>query len=573
MTSDALMAAAGISSLSGLSLSVSDNDAGGSFALGPAGLSYTPDLGYRGINQAATLTLTDGSGATVASLEMIVTVVAGQLDDGGHRVLGFNVDDFAVGGAEDDSIQGFGHDDTLDGGDGDDTLIGGTGADVLLGGAGNDLIEATSDDILIDGGDGHDTLILYRPSDYASIGSIQNIEEIVYVSDSSAPRGPIDLSEADDFDGDGRADVVWVDNATGHYSITLGGSYRDSMGLGVSSGREVIATGDFNGDLRSDVVMREADGYTFLASGGLIGDQIGLGNHAGEDVLATGDFDGNGTQDILFRKTANNWSYIVEDGDPTAIRGAGVQANRTVLEVGDFNGDGKDDLLVQDSGNGWVFVAKAANFSDNIGHGGMAGRELLATGDFDGDGGQDLLWRNTGNGWTYSADGDNPNAKIGIGGRNGHTVETVADINGDGKDDLIMRNDANGWAYALLEADAGKVVGLGGRANFDLVGKGDFDGNGQIDLIYQSNDGRAHTFDFVMNGDLSDVRQFFNMNTCEVMASADYNGDGLDEVIMRNKATGLTSVWWGGVPDDLERIGDKSTFDVLGLTVQSGDLL
>ena len=69
---------------------------------------------------------------------------------------------------------------------------------------------------------------------------------------------------AGDFDGDGKADILWQ-NDNGAAAIWLMDGYQIKIGSGVGSinpgpAWNVVRTGDFNGDGRSDILWQHDNG-------------------------------------------------------------------------------------------------------------------------------------------------------------------------------------------------------------------------------------------------------------------------------------------------------------------------
>ena len=139
------------------------------------------------------------------------------------------------------------------------------------------------------------------------------------------------------------------------------------------------ARNDFNGDGRSDLLLRHSDGTIVEWLGQANGSFAANGAatswlHPAWDVASTGDFDGDGRSDLLLRHdsgTLTNWLGTA-NGSFTDNWGVFAQALPTSWQVegtGDFNGDGLDDMLLRhDSGTltNWLGTANGS-FADNWG--------------------------------------------------------------------------------------------------------------------------------------------------------------------------------------------------------------
>ncbi|NOG71364.1 FG-GAP-like repeat-containing protein [Roseicella sp. DB1501] len=183
---------------------------------------------------------------------------------------------------------------------------------------------------------GHDyvTLSLWEMDGLAGIGG--GVVATVDASWSVAGTG--------DFDGDGRADILWqnADSAVSVWRMDgtryLGGGTVATPGAGWS----VVGTGDFDGDGRSDILLQDGtgkveawrmDGTTILSAATLDTES------AGWQVAAIGDYDGNGRADVLWRQ------------DPVAGQG------HTELRLWTTNGRAvTSDDLISYVGNEWIVI-------------------------------------------------------------------------------------------------------------------------------------------------------------------------------------------------------------------------
>jgi hypothetical protein len=182
-----------------------------------------------------------------------------------------------------------------------------------------------------------------------------------------------------DFDGDGKSDILWRDTATGQTAIWFmnGAVATTSANTNVQAtiGWRVDGVGDFNGDGKSDILWRHAgtgktsvwfmDGAVKIG-GGYTNVQAGLyTSTTGWHVQGAGDFNGDGKSDILLRnaetgrmaiwkmngvKVVSSAYTSVDAGSYTSTAGLQVSA------IADYNGDGKADILLRDAETGQTRV-------------------------------------------------------------------------------------------------------------------------------------------------------------------------------------------------------------------------
>ena len=281
-----------------------------------------------------------------------------------------------------------------------------------------------------------------------------------------------------DFDGDGKRDVLLrmtlspgsdMDRAAGAWAVHLmdGATVR----TGASGATEVTqdwawrlaGIGDFNGDGKSDLMLRHFDGrFSLQAMNGrhpIAAESGGVDIDAGLDwrVEGIGDFDGDGKDDVLLRNAQRRWQIHAMDGHRVATRRV---ANLTrnpwwdVQGMGDLNGDGKDDVVLRRPDNGrWYAYLMNGHL--------VAERGVLP-----------LTSRTT---WGLAS---------------------LGDLNGDGKDDVLLRREDGPWYYYPMDGlrvrPGRGYAGLSTNLDWRLAGVGDLDGDDRADVLLRHVNGRWH---------------------------------------------------------------------------------
>ena len=231
-----------------------------------------------------------------------------------------------------------------------------------------------------------------------------------------------------DFNGDLRADVLWRHQGPGgtgqNYVYPLNGTAilagEGNLRTVSDLNWEVAGIGDFDGDGKADILWRNqangqnyiyfmgGDGKTIIAEG-----FIRTLTDLHWKVAGVGDFDGDGKADILWRNSANGQNYIYPMHGLTIKLGEGyirtvADPNWQVVGVGNFDGSAPSataDILWRNQANGQNYVylmngttIAAEGFIRTVS---SSSWKVAGVGDFDGDGNADILWRNSTNGQNY----------------------------------------------------------------------------------------------------------------------------------------------------------------------------
>jgi hypothetical protein len=306
-------------------------------------------------------------------------------------------------------------------------------------------------------GDGHDDLIVGAP--FADRGG-DTAGEAYVISGASG----FTFDVANDFNGDGRSDLLWRD-ASGTMIQWLGQSndrfaWNDLSIYQMPTDWSVAAVGDFNGDGREDLVWRHSSG-SLIEWLGLSDGRFSYNAAASStlptnwQLLAAGDFNGDHRDDLLWRNTTGTIAeWLGQANGSFAPNGAvseTISIDYQFAGSGDFNGDGRDDILWRTStGSTFASFAQAnGSFTASASVYAMPSTWLVAaTGDFNGDGREDILWREGGGSvieWLGQSDGTfayNAAANASIAAS--QVIWGTGDFNGDGRTDLLLRDASSG---------------------------------------------------------------------------------------------------------------------------------
>lgn len=263
---------------------------------------------------------------------------------------------------------------------------------------------------------------------------------------------------AHDFNGDGHADILWLNRngAVSTWSATgsgaIDGIRQDTFDARVDTSWRVVDTFDWNGDGASDIVWRNQNGAVSLWTGKGAGFQQSAFNitSVGNDwtIAGTGDLNGDGKGDLLWRNADGSISSWLSTGSgfqQNAYFHVSVGTSWKVEGLGDFNGDTKADILWRnDNGALSVWNSTGSGFQDGSLYHDPVDRSwhVSGVGDFNGDGRDDILWRND-NGaisvWQGTG-GAFVEGRMNASAATNWAVADVGDYNGDGLSDILWRN-------------------------------------------------------------------------------------------------------------------------------------
>ncbi|MFS8063994.1 MAG: FG-GAP repeat domain-containing protein [Luteimonas sp.] len=270
--------------------------------------------------------------------------------------------------------------------------------------------------------------------------------------------GPL-LAASGDYDGDGRSDVLWRNFSTGANVIWRSGkaSTPQAVAKVINQSWQIAGKGDFDGDGKADVFWRNfSDGANVIWRSGNAATLQAVAGVTNQNwqVAGVGDFNGDGRSDVFWRNAITGANTIWKSAN-ASTRQVMATVFLDIAGVGDFDGDGRSDVFWR-NGDGSCVIWKSGNATTAQAVGfpptATGGWKVVGVGDFDGDGKSDVFWRNVDrftniqNGanviWK-SGNASTPQAVVSVTNLNWY-VDDVGDFDGDGKADVFWRNSGSG---------------------------------------------------------------------------------------------------------------------------------
>ncbi len=131
----------------------------------------------------------------------------------------------------------------------------------------------------------------------------------------------------------------------------------------------------------------------------------------------------------------------------------------------------------------------------------------------------------------------------------------VMDFNGDSASDIVFRNSSNGqtsvWMMngASILSDGETSVSAGDLSGWQIKGFDDFNGDGMADILWRDKTS-GQTSIWFMNGvtvigssDLTTL-QVAPDSDLDIAGTGDFNGDGMADILWRDNTSGQTSIWF-----------------------------
>jgi hypothetical protein len=283
-----------------------------------------------------------------------------------------------------------------------------------------------------------------------------------------------------DFDGDGRADLLWRNASTGANVIWRNGIATNPVRLSSVPDRDwqIAGTGHLHGAQFSELLWRNrVTGAMelwsvdwFMYSGPLtmhwrpVIDWSDVGGDPAQwEVSAIGDDRFTG----IFLRNRVTGDNAIAYFDIYDFSPADIDVYRTnpvanlawnVAGIGDFDGDGISDILWRNATTGQNAIWRSASYATPLGIARVANLDwkVATVGDFNGDQRADILWRNTRTGANVIWKSGSSLTLQAVTGVTNLAWKVVAsgDYDGDGKWDLVWRNSSTGANVIWKSANA-----------------------------------------------------------------------------------------------------------------------
>ncbi|KAB8179326.1 hypothetical protein FKV24_012910 [Lysobacter maris] len=250
--------------------------------------------------------------------------------------------------------------------------------------------------------DGRSDLFWHNPTAGSEQGWFMNGSSWTYGAVASI-NPKYQLAGIGDFNGDGYADLLWVDSAKTQVWVwtgSAGGSYSTNLLRSYPAGWSLVGTGDVNGDGRNDIVWHNASAQK-LQAWYMNGASIQYGPvstiQSQYRVAAVGDFNGDGRADILWNDQAKTkvWLWQTNPAGTFTVKFVrDYPAGWTVVGRGDANGDGRADVFWHNATSGkmqaWFMNGSSVSYGavKDI----DSKYRVAAVGDYNGDGLSDIVW-------------------------------------------------------------------------------------------------------------------------------------------------------------------------------------
>lgn len=363
-----------------------------------------------------------------------------------------------------------------------------------------------------------------------------------------------------DFNKDGIPDLAL---SSGEILLGSGdGTFRHAPTL--SSGGWVV-TADFNGDSIPDLAFVVWGKLTVFFGNGDGTFRLAAEIPASMDAwdLVTADFNHDGIPDLAtLSPESGTVSIFLGKGDGTfSEHDVAIGLRPNSLITGDFNGDGIPDLAAAyccdgDFGSGGKIYILFGNGDGTFQAASPVpafGPRHIASGDLNGDGLTDIVVSEAGchtpcyDVFLLLSNGDGSFRYLSVSGLDGAPGKAlIGDFNSDGLPDIAIgysANGANGVAIALGRGDGTFSAIIHSPAGYAplILTSADFNGDGIADLVTGNSNGSLTMLLGLGDGSFESRHRYpLTQTCCWSFAAADFNGDGVPDIALVDQRGSLS---------------------------------
>ena len=160
------------------------------------------------------------------------------------------------------------------------------------------------------------------------------------------------------------------------------------------------------------------------------------------------------------------------------------------------------------------------------------------------------------------------------------TPAVTRDFTGDGAADLVVQTASDVRVWAMQGGSVSSEIALpAAPSGSRVVGTGDYDGNGVADLLWENSQTSALTIWLLSGGAVTatgtlDRSSLPSGEEWHVGGSADFNGDGADDLMLFSRVKGEVEVWTftgASVATRTRHAGHKGAWSVAAVDDTDGD--
>jgi len=348
----------------------------------------------------------------------------------------------------------------------------------------------------------------------------------------------------------GTSVTITGSNFTGATAVQFGSTNATSFDV-ASTGTSITTTAPAGGGI-VDVTVTTAGGTSATSAA----DQF--------TYIATHDFNGDGKSDILWRDTSGNVAMWLMNGNSVLSSAAiaTVPNAYSIVGQGDFSGGGIADLLWRDnSGNLSIWFMNGLTISSTASLGNVPTNwTVKGTADMSNDRIGAILWQDTaGDVAVWSMFGSTVTSTAILGTVDPSTWSLIGSTSGA----ILWRDTSGNLALWQVSGSQVAATSLGAvTSNWRVVGLGDFNGDGNVDILFRdSNSGTVAIWFLNSSAQVQSTASLGAVpNTWSIVQTGDFNGDGKSDILWEDSSDNL-AVWFmnGGTVASSTVLGNVGT--------------